>query len=268
MSKSPHVALVTGANGAIGKAIAVGLAERGLEVALGCRNEKAGSKAAESIRRSTGNGKVRLELVDVSRREAIEALASRWQGPLDVLVNNAAIAPRRREETPEGIERQLATNVLGYLWMSEAFSDLLAARRGRIVNVASYWAGGLEIDDLEFKRRRYDNDEAYRQSKQADRMLTVALAEQLGAKGISVNACHPGDVRSQLSGDLGFGGSQSPEQGADTPLYLALEPAGIEHTGGYFSGRRRERCRFGEDRAGVEALYSALSAYSSPARRR
>lgn len=268
MSKSPHVALVTGANGAIGKAIAEGLAADGLEVVLGCRNEKAGGKAVESIQRSTGNRAVRLELVDVSRRASIEALARRWQGPLDVLVNNAAIAPRRREETPEGIERQLATNVLGYLWMSEALSEMLAASQGRIVNVASYWAGGLEVDDLEFKRRRYDNDAAYRQSKQADRMLTVALADRLRERSISVNACHPGDVRSQLSGDLGFGGSQSPEQGAETPLYLALEPAGAEHTGDYFAGRRQERCRFGEDRAAVDALYATLSAYSSPTQRR
>lgn len=261
MSGGTRTALVTGANGAIGKAIAEGLAGRGFEVVLGCRNEKAGRKAALAIRGSTGNALVRLELVDVSRQSSIEALADRWQGPLDVLVNNAAIAPRRRDETPEGIERQLATNVLGYLWMSEALGDVLAGSKGRIVNVASYWAGGLEVDDLEFKRRGYDNDAAYRQSKQADRMLTVALAERLRSKHIAVNACHPGDVRSTLSNDLGFGGSQSPEAGAATPLYLATEPAGVEHTGHYFANSHAERCRFGEDRAGVEALYAALSAY-------
>lgn len=262
------VALVTGANGAIGEAIARGLAERGFVVVLACRNERAGDKAAEAIRRSTGNSSVRLELVDVSRRASIEALAARWEGGLDVLVNNAAVAPRHREETPEGIERQLATNVLGYLWMSEVFADPLAGSEGRIVNVASYWAGGLELDDLEFKRRRYDNDAAYRQSKQADRMLTVGLAERLRPRGVSVNACHPGDVRSQLSGDLGFGGHQSAESAAETPLYLALEPAGAEHTGDYFANCRPERCRFGEDRAAVATLLERLSAYSSPTQRR
>ncbi len=268
MSGATRVALVTGANGAIGKAIAEGLARHGFEVVLGCRNETAGEKAADAIRRSTDNRLLRLEKVDVSRSASVEALARRWQGRLDVLVNNAAIAPRRRDETPEGIERQLATNVLGYLWMSEELCDALASSRGRIVNVASYWAGGLELDDLEFKRRRYDNDAAYRQSKQADRMLTVALAERLRPRGIAVNACHPGDVRSQLSTDLGFGGHQSPEAGAATPLYLALEPAGVEHTGSYFADRRKEQCRFGEDRAGVEALYERLADYSSPTQRR
>lgn len=269
MMQGERVAMVTGAYGAIGKAIAEGLAQRGFEVVLACRDRSAGEKTAESIRRSTRNDAVRIETVDVSRRAAIEAFAGRFRGRLDVLVNNAAIAPRRRDETPEGIERQLATNVLGYLWMSELFSDALAmAKPSRIVNVASYWAGGLKLDDLEFKRRRYDNDSAYRQSKQADRMLTVALSARLEARGISVNSCHPGDVSSRLSNDLGFGGHQSPEAGAETPLYLALEPAGIEHTGRYFATSRPERCQFSEDRPAVEALYAALTAYSSPTQRR
>jgi NAD(P)-dependent dehydrogenase (short-subunit alcohol dehydrogenase family) len=99
-------------------------------------------------------------------------------------------------------------------------------------------------------------------------MLTVALAERFRPQGIAVNACHPGDVRSALSEDLGFGGHQTPESGAETPLVLAIETAGAEHTGCYFANRRPERCRFGEDRAAVAALYERLSAYSSPTQRR
>jgi NAD(P)-dependent dehydrogenase (short-subunit alcohol dehydrogenase family) len=92
------------------------------------------------------------------------------------------------------------------------------------VNVASYWAGGLDLGDLEFKRRPYDNDQAYRQSKQADRMLSVAFAERLREHRVWVNACHPGDVRSRLSANLGFGGHETPEQGAATPVWLATAP--------------------------------------------
>jgi NAD(P)-dependent dehydrogenase (short-subunit alcohol dehydrogenase family) len=199
---------------------------------------------------------VRSAIVDVSSRESIEELVASFVGPLHVLINNAAIAPRRRETTPEGIERQFATNVLGYLRMTQAFADLLArSAPSRVVNVASYWAGDLDMDDLEFRRRRYDNDAAYRQSKQANRMLTVALADELAPR-VTVNACHPGDVDSKLSADLGFGGHESPESGADTPVFVATDPTGQHVTGAYFEHRRAKQCRFGADREAVRALYA------------
>ena len=62
------------------------------------------------------------------------------------------------------------------------------------------------MEDLEFKNRYYNNDEAYRQSKQANRMLTFAFADRLAGKKVTVVSCHPGDVNSKLSNDLGFGG--------------------------------------------------------------
>lgn len=253
------VALVTGATGAIGKAIAERIAARpGFEVVLVCRNEAKAAAAVQDIRHRTGNERVRFELADLGRKEAIDTLAKRWHGPAQVLVNNAGVTPRRREETPEGIERQFATNVLGYFWMISAFRDhLRRSAPARIVNVASYWAGGLDLDDLEFKRRRYDNDAAYRQSKQADRMLTTAFAERLAGDGISVNACHPGDVVSNLSRSLGFGGHETPDQGASTPAWLATEATGTSVTGKYFEHRREVPCRFSADSDAVEALYQA-----------
>jgi retinol dehydrogenase-12 len=115
-------------------------------------------------------------------------LVARWTGPLHVLINNAVCTPRTRQETPEGIEMQFATNVLGYFWLIDAFTAILkASAPARVVNVASYWAGGLDLNDLEFVRRRYDNDTACRQSKQADRMLSVAFAETLAPYRISIN---------------------------------------------------------------------------------
>jgi NAD(P)-dependent dehydrogenase (short-subunit alcohol dehydrogenase family) len=216
------------------------------------------------IIQATGNGRVRYEIVDVSRQLSIQALAERWQGPLHVLVNNAAITPRSRQETPEGIELQFATNVLGYFWMIQAFGEILKqSAPARVVNVASYWAGDLDLRDLEFKRRRYNNNIAYRQSKQANRMLSVALAERLKPYQVSVNACHPGNVNSALSNNLGFGGHESPDKGARTPVWLATDPSGQQQTGKYFSDLGEVRCRFGEDKAGVEALYQACLRYSN-----
>lgn len=257
------VALVTGATGAIGKAIARGIAALpGYQVVLLCRDEEKAAGAAGEIRKATGNPRVRYELVDVSRRSSVENLARRWQGSAHVLINNAAITPRRREETPEGIELQFATNVLGYFWLTKTFSEHLAiCAPSRVVNVASYWAGGLDLGDPEFKRRRYDNDQAYRQSKQADRMLSVAFARRLESLGISVNACHPGDVNSNLSNNLGFGGHETPDQGAATPVWLAIRNRADKATGGYFEQRSRVRCRFGEDLPAVEQLYELCESF-------
>jgi len=262
-SQTNRVAVVTGATGAIGRAIAQGIAEKpGYEVVLVARNENKARQAVQDIVQATGNRHVRYELVDVSQRESIQSLAGRWRGPMHVLVNNAAVTPRRRQETPQGIELQFATNVLGYVWMTLAFArHLKGSAPARIVNVASYWAGDLDLDDLEFKRRRYNNNEAYRQSKQANRMLTVAFAERVRSDGISVNACHPGDVDSRLSNNLGFGGHETPEQGAQTPVWLATNPIGQAETGKYFERKREASCRFGQDKQAVERLYEICLSY-------
>jgi NAD(P)-dependent dehydrogenase (short-subunit alcohol dehydrogenase family) len=262
-SAGNRVAMVTGATGAIGMGIARGIAAKdGYEVVLAVRDEDKARRAVQDIVQTTGNSRVRYELVNVSRRASIQALAERWEGPFHVLVNNAAVTPRKRTETMEGIELQFATNVLGYVWMTQAFTEhLRRSAPARVVNVASYWAGDLDLNDLEFKRRRYRNSTAYRQSKQANRMLTVAFAEELRPYRISVNACHPGDVNSTLSNNLGFGGSETPEQGARTPVWLATDPTGQAETGKYFEHMREVRCRFGEDRQSIERLYDICLTY-------
>lgn len=262
VSEGKQSALVTGATGAIGGAIARQLSEKGYSVILAARHEGKARQAVQAIRRATSNEDVYYELVDLARKSSIQDLAARWPGKLDVLINNAGATPRRRLETPEGIEMQFATNVLGYFWMTEAFAEKLKeAAPARVINVASYWAGDLDLSDLEFKRRRYHNGTAYRQSKQANRMLTAAFAERFAPFQVTVNSCHPGDVNSQLSNDLGFGGSESPDAGARTPVWLATDPAGARETGQYFEHMREARDRFTHDRAAVEALYEICRGY-------
>jgi NAD(P)-dependent dehydrogenase (short-subunit alcohol dehydrogenase family) len=255
--------LVTGATGVIGGAIARELAATpGYRVVVLARDEGRAKKAVDAIRRESANDDVRFVIADLSRRQSIQALAEVWQGPLHVLVNDAGVAPRKRETTPEGIELTFATNVLGYLWMTDAFAPHLErSAPARIVNVASYWAGELDLDDLEFQRRRFDNHTAYRQSKQANRMLTVTLAERLASRGIAINACHPGDPSSVLSRNLGFGGSQSPEDAARTPVMLARGELGIDTTGRYFEHGREARCRFAGDRPANERLHEICLGY-------
>jgi len=263
-NSGPRVYLVTGATGAIGKAIARKLAEtENSEVVLVCRNQQKAVLAVNEITSLTGNSEVSYELADLSRYEQIHNLAKRWQGPLHVLINNAACTPRSRQETPEGIEMQFATNVLGYYWLIDEFTDILkASAPARVVNVASYWAGGLDVNDLEFTRRSYDNDQAYRQSKQANRMLSSVFAEKLKLYQIAVNACHPGDVNSVLSNNLGFGGHESPDQGAETPVWLATHPVGQEYTGRYFEHLRETNCLFARDKQMAKALFKSCANYA------
>jgi NAD(P)-dependent dehydrogenase (short-subunit alcohol dehydrogenase family) len=258
-----RLALVTGATGAIGKAIALEIAQQpGYRVVLLCRDPHKADQAVSEIIERSGNRRVSFEVVDVSSKESIDAVARRLQCPVHVLVNNAAVTPPQRQETPAGIELQFATNVLGYFWLTRALAEQLrAGAPARVINVASYWAGDLDLDDLEFRSRPYNNDTAYRQSKQANRMLTVAFAQRLREHGVTVNACHPGDVSSSLSNNLGFGGNESPYEGARTPAWLAIDEVGQLETGKYFEHMQMRRCRFGEDREKLDALYQACLGY-------
>ena len=259
---SEKTAIITGAYGDIGKAIARNIASRGYRTILVGRDEIKLKKTRQETEEKTGNSNVIIKVADLSGKRNIIDLAAQWHGPLNLLVNNAASSPRSRTETPEGIEFQFATNVLGYFWMIKYFSEFMKdAEDARIVNVASYWAGGLDLNDLEFKKRKYDNDSAYRQAKQADRMLTVAFSQRLKPFGIKVNSCHPGDVNSKLSNDLGFGGHESPDEGASTPVWLATDPLIKNLTGKYFEHHRETECIFSRDMTAVERLYQVCEAY-------
>jgi retinol dehydrogenase-13 len=92
-------------------------------------------------------------------------------------------------------------------------------------------------------------------------MLTVAFAEKLKSKKITVNVCHPGDVRSTLASNLGYGGHETPEQGAATPAWLATSPEVKGITGKYFEHLKETTCRFGQDNHQVERLYQLCEKY-------
>lgn len=263
MTDRIRTALITGSTGAIGHAIADGIAKLPSYALVVVGRDPSKVEGLVAQLRSKHRGvQIRGEIVDVSSQRSVAEFARRWEGPLDVLINNAAVAPPRREQTADGIERVFATNVLGYLWMTKAFEPALrTGEDARVVNVASYWAGDLDIGDLEFKRRHYDNDVAYRQSKQANRMLTVAWAHRLAAGQITVNCCHPGDVNSKLSNDLGFGGSDSPTAGAHAPLWLATSREAQGKTGLYYEHGHLTFCQLSTDTEAVERLAKVCDGY-------
>ena len=247
-------AIITGAYGAIGKAIAKGLAEKDFSLILVGRNSGKLESACKEIVELTGNKDIIPACIDLSSEQEIKTFVSQLDKDIDLLINNAASTPQKRTETPEGIEMQWAVNVMGYVWMMHYLQPLMPAK-SRIVNVASYWAGGLDLNDVEFRKRPYDNDTAYRQSKQADRMLSAFFAEKFKPQNISVNSCHPGDVNSKLSNSMGFGGHETPAQGAAMPLWLAISPDVQVITGQYFELRRSVDCQFSKNSSNNLALF-------------
>src|SRR5579863_2457385 len=245
--------LVTGANSGIGFEIARGLARTGAHVVLACRDPIKGEAARKKIAEETGNPGVDLLVVDLASQRSIRSAAQEFSSAhpaLDVLVNNAGVAVPSRRESPDGIELTFATNVLGYYLLTALLLDSLRrAPAARIVNVASKMAYGLDLADVEFKRRRYDISTAYAQSKQTGRMLTWFLARQLEGGSVTANAMHPGAVNTALLHALapGFRGV-SPAQGADTALWLATSPDLKGVSGRFWSDRREQPCQFRSER--------------------
>jgi NAD(P)-dependent dehydrogenase (short-subunit alcohol dehydrogenase family) len=260
--------LVTGASSGIGRAAAVALAGQGARVLMACRDRARGETARREAVERSGNGQVELLLADLAVQADVRRLAAdvRARGALHVLVNNAGIIAPRRELGPDGIELTWATNVLACWLLAEELGDVLrAGAPARIVNVASELAGGLDLADVEFRRRPYTGVSAYAQSKQADRMLTWVLARRLGDSGVTANALHPGTVATPLlaraSGRSGAAAAawaravgRTPEEGADTLVWLAgsVDVAGV--SGEYWIDRRKVRCRF-RDEPGEERLW-------------
>jgi NAD(P)-dependent dehydrogenase (short-subunit alcohol dehydrogenase family) len=257
--------IVTGAYGGIGRAICEILGkDLNHHIILAGRNERELNSTVEQIKSKTKNNSIQGYVVDFSSKKSIENFAAQLKDqPIDVLINNHATGPQKRELTKDGIEVQFATNVLGYIWMINSFENNLkkCAPNARIVNVASYWAGDLDINDLQFEKRRYSTNAAYRQSKQANRMLTFAYAEKFLHEGITVNVCHPGDSNTKLSNSMGFGGHETPEQSAQTPVYLAVSNDVANVTGKYFRDCQIQNDPFMKDRELIRKLYDLCQKY-------
>jgi NAD(P)-dependent dehydrogenase (short-subunit alcohol dehydrogenase family) len=267
---SGRTCLVTGANSGIGLEVARGLARAGDRVVMGCRDAQRGEAARREIAETTGNGQVELAVFDQSSQAQVRTFADRFvrdNPKLDVLVNNAGTWLARREETGEGIERTWATNMLGYFLLTELLRPLLVrSAPARVVNVASELAHDLDLADVEFRRRPYEGVTAYAQSKQANRMWTWALARRLEGTGVVANAMHPGGVNTPLfrkgGGWKGLAGAaygrimgKSPEEGADTVVYLATSPDVAGVSGRFWVDRAQRTCRF-RGQTGEEALWA------------
>lgn len=199
-------ALVTGANSGIGAVQARVLAEHGATVVLAARRPEAAEEVAAGIRSSGARGAVSVEELDLASLASVRALAERFEGPLDLLVNNAGVmAPPRRRETQDGFELQFGTNHLGHFALTGLLlPHLLEAPAPRVTTVSSLAhrtsdgrvAEGNPADD-------YDPQTSYGRSKLANLLFATELHRRTQVPGsalasLTSTAAHPGVSNTRL----------------------------------------------------------------------
>jgi len=266
-----RVALVTGATSGLGRATAEELARLGATLILVGRDLEKAHRVAREIAEATGSSTVRTEIADLSSMKEIRSLASRLEAPLHILVNNVGVLLPEREVTDEGYEATFATNLLGQFLLTELLLDKLEAP-ARIVNVSSggMYTQRIRVDDLQMERGRYDGAVAYARTKRGQVILTELWAGRLRDRGVVVHSMHPGWADTpgvsvslprfyKLTKPL----LRSPEEGADTIVWLCADPEPARSTGLFWHDRRpRPTHRMRGTEASEEerqALWEALS---------
>lgn len=247
--------------------MATRLAQLGAHVVLACRDRVRGEQVAAAINAAAAGEPATVMTVDTSDQSSVRAFGRTYHdryGSLDVLVNNAGVLLQERRTSVDGVELTFATNVLGYhLVTTELLDALEAGAPSRVVNVASTFAFGHDLDDLQFERRPYDGLGVYAQSKACGRLLTWAFARRLAGTGITVNAMAPGLVLGTelyrhlapaAKQDLEQYGSRPVPEGAETAVWLAShdEVGGV--TGEFFEQGEVIPCQF-RDKDAEERLW-------------
>ncbi|MCS7052232.1 MAG: SDR family NAD(P)-dependent oxidoreductase [Ignavibacterium sp.] len=255
-----QVVIITGANRGIGKEAAKQIAKSGAKVYLACRSLDSANQARDEIINETKNKNVFVRYLDLESVDSIIKFADQFneeEKKLDVLINNAGIWTKTKKLTELGVERTFAVNVLGHQLLTHLLLDQLkSAAPSRIINVASHYAGGLDIDDINFEKRSYNETIAYKQTKQANRMLTREWARRLEKDNIKVYSMTPGFVPStELFREQNAVGKfllkvfaliegRTIEEGADTIFWLATSEKVDGNNGGFFNQRKEEKCKF------------------------
>lgn len=235
---SNKTALVTGGNKGIGFAICQGLLDRGFDVFLAARDIDKGKKAVDKL--SIDSNSVQLVELDVTDDESIKNAVdsvSQKTNSLDVLVNNAGIYPDLRGSSQgvnittvsrELLTKAMNTNAFSPIGITQAFLALLQnADNSKVINVSS---GNGQLNGISA------NVPSYSLSKLALNGATILLADALKSKGIAIYAMCPGWVRTDMGGSSA---PRTPEQGADTAIWLATEGT-MEESGKFFRNRTEQ----------------------------
>jgi dehydrogenase/reductase SDR family protein 12 len=248
-----HV-VVTGGSSGLGRAAATGIARLGATVHLVGRGADRLRESAALIRADVPDADLLEEVCDVSDLDSVRAYAADLSTRVPVLhaiVHDAGVMPPQRAETPQGHELALATHVIGPLLLTELLrANLAAAASSRVVLVTS---GGMYSapfdatigDDPEYRRGQYDAVRAYARTKRVQVTTAELLAGRYAADGITVHSMHPGwadtpGVTDSLPRFARIAGPilRSPEQGADTIVWLTASEEATRSSGRLWSDRK------------------------------
>jgi NAD(P)-dependent dehydrogenase (short-subunit alcohol dehydrogenase family) len=267
------VMVLTGGTSGIGEAAALQLATMGARLVLVARDAsraEATLKRFKTVSPETEHTSHLADLSLVSETQRVGREVAAAEPRIDVLINNAGLICARRQVTAEAYELTFATNHLAYFVLTQALLPrLLASAPARIVNTASEVHRGAKLDfnDLQ-SQHGYSGFGVYAKSKLANVLFTRELARRLSGSGVTANSLHPGVVASRFGLPReGQGGDPSsarflsaygisPEEGAETIVYLASSADAAKASGQYFNQCRAVTpSKEAQDRAMAQRLW-------------
>ena len=255
------VVVVTGATSGIGQVAAEKLAAMGARIVQVARDQARGQAAMARLNQVAPGIAHSIYYAELSRLSEMKRVATeiaQSEPRIDVLMNNAGAMFGTRQLTQDGLERTFALNHMSYFMMTQLLRDrLIASAPSRVVNTASdaHTSGTVDFDDLQSEKAYHSNlkdwlryggpaFKVYARSKLMNILYTRELARKLAGTSVTANSLHPGFVSTrfgdQTGGLIGFGigiakhFALTPEQGAETLVYLASSPEVAAVTGKYF----------------------------------
>ena len=269
------VCIITGANGGIGKATATALAQLGATVILACRNKERGEIAKADVISATSNSAVELMVVDLSLQESIQKMVTGFgekHDHLDVLINIAAVYKSQRVMTSDGLEMMFATNHLGpFLLTTLLLEKLKGSAPARVLVVTAPSTTPLDFDNLQGEKR-FSSLQAFGVTKMCNLLFTYELSRRLEGTSVTVNAVHPGLVKSKLMKEAPFLmrwltqlSSKPPEKAAASIAYLASSAEMVSVTGKFFKeGKAIKSPQYSHDQDVQRKLWDVSTALIKP----
>ena len=239
--------VITGATSGIGEVAADRLGQKGARIVFVARDHERGQAALKHFQAIAGHDNHAVHYADlslVSEQKRVAELIAASEPEIDVLINNAGAMFSHRQMTSEGLEKTFALNHMSYFTMTNVLLPKLRSG-GRIVSTASdaHKGNRLHFDDLQ-SEKSYSGFGVYGKSKLCNILFTRELATRLEGTGITANCLHPGFVATRfgdqsggmMSGLIGIAKNfaLTPEQGAQTIIYLASSPDVEGKSGGYY----------------------------------